>query len=101
MAKVKQKFVLSRGKESAFRPGFRSYFVDRDLGLREATGAGGQSRQVSTSLAVGRPQRRHQGGPRGSSSAVHRGQNGHGPRAQPAQDRGNRTSSARPITRPR
>lgn len=34
----KQKFVVSRHKESPFKPGFRSYFVDRDLGLREATG---------------------------------------------------------------
>ncbi|HYG54595.1 MAG TPA: cupin domain-containing protein [Burkholderiales bacterium] len=33
-----QKFVISRQKESPFKPGFRSYFVDRDLGLREATG---------------------------------------------------------------
>jgi mannose-6-phosphate isomerase-like protein (cupin superfamily) len=38
VTKVKQKFVVSRGQESAFRPGFRSYFVDRDLGLREASG---------------------------------------------------------------
>ena len=36
--KPKQKFVVSRKKESPFKPGFRSYFVDRDLGLRQATG---------------------------------------------------------------
>ncbi len=36
--KPKQKFVVSRRKESPFKPGFRSYFVDRDLGLRQATG---------------------------------------------------------------
>ena len=38
MTKVKQKFVVSRRRESGFKPGFRDYFVDRDLGLREATG---------------------------------------------------------------
>jgi len=38
MEKGKHKFMVSRGSESPFRPGFRSYFVDRDLGLREATG---------------------------------------------------------------
>ena len=38
MPKTKQKFVVSRRKESPFKPGFRSYFVDRDLGLRQATG---------------------------------------------------------------
>ena len=36
--KPKQKFVVSRRKDSPFKPGFRSYFVDRDLGLRQATG---------------------------------------------------------------
>ena len=35
---MKQKFVYSRASESPFKPGFRAYFVDRDLGLREATG---------------------------------------------------------------
>jgi mannose-6-phosphate isomerase-like protein (cupin superfamily) len=35
---MKQKFVFSRGKDAAFRPGFRAYFQDRDLGVREATG---------------------------------------------------------------
>jgi mannose-6-phosphate isomerase-like protein (cupin superfamily) len=34
----KHRFAVSRRKESPFRPGFRSYFVDRDLGVREATG---------------------------------------------------------------
>ena len=34
----KQKFVFSRGVEAAFKPGFRTYFQDRDLGVREATG---------------------------------------------------------------
>jgi len=38
MPKAKQKFVVSRRRERAFKPGFRSYFLDRDLGLREATG---------------------------------------------------------------
>lgn len=38
MQNDKYKFVVSRRSESPFRPGFRSYFVDRDLGLREATG---------------------------------------------------------------
>lgn len=38
MDKGKQRFVFSRGKKSAFKPGFREYFQDRDLGLREATG---------------------------------------------------------------
>lgn len=34
----KQRFVFSRGKESQFRPGFRAYFQDRDLGVKAATG---------------------------------------------------------------
>ena len=38
MEKTRQKFVVSRRKHSPFKPGFREYFVDRDLGLREATG---------------------------------------------------------------
>jgi mannose-6-phosphate isomerase-like protein (cupin superfamily) len=38
MAQQPQRFAVSRGKDNAFRPGFRSYFHDRDLGLREATG---------------------------------------------------------------
>jgi mannose-6-phosphate isomerase-like protein (cupin superfamily) len=33
----KQKFGLSRGNAAQFRPGFRSYFQDRDLGVKEAT----------------------------------------------------------------
>lgn len=33
-----QKFVVSRKKSSPFKKGFRDYFHDRDLGLREATG---------------------------------------------------------------
>jgi hypothetical protein len=32
-----QKFVISRKKDSPFKPGFRSYFVDRDLGVKDAT----------------------------------------------------------------
>ena len=35
---MKQKFAYSRGGAAAFRPGFRAYFQDRDLGVREATG---------------------------------------------------------------
>jgi len=38
MSTPKQKFVVSRGREAQFRPGFRTYFQDRDLGVREATG---------------------------------------------------------------
>lgn len=38
MSPAKQKFIFSRGKHAAFRPGFRAYFQDRDLGVREATG---------------------------------------------------------------
>jgi mannose-6-phosphate isomerase-like protein (cupin superfamily) len=34
----KQRFTVSRLKNATFRPGFRAYFQDRDLGLREATG---------------------------------------------------------------
>ncbi len=34
----KQKFVINRAKDAAYKTGFRSYFADRDLGLREATG---------------------------------------------------------------
>jgi mannose-6-phosphate isomerase-like protein (cupin superfamily) len=33
-----QKFTVSRIEEARFQPGFRAYFRDRDLGLREATG---------------------------------------------------------------
>ena len=33
-----QKFSFSRGHAAKFRPGFRAYFQDRDLGVREATG---------------------------------------------------------------
>jgi hypothetical protein len=64
----------------------------------ETTGAGGQSRQESTSMAAGRPQRRHHGGCRGTRAAVHPSQNGHGPAPHPAQARGNRTSTARSST---
>lgn len=35
--KGKYDFVVSRRADSPFRPGFRSYFVDRDLGVRAAT----------------------------------------------------------------
>ena len=38
MRNGKQTFTVSRLKEAAFKPGFRSYFQDRDLGLRKATG---------------------------------------------------------------
>jgi mannose-6-phosphate isomerase-like protein (cupin superfamily) len=34
----KHKFTISRLQDSGFKPGFRTYFQDRDLGLREATG---------------------------------------------------------------
>lgn len=37
-AQPKQTFTYSRGAEAEFRPGFRAYFQDRDLGVREATG---------------------------------------------------------------
>jgi mannose-6-phosphate isomerase-like protein (cupin superfamily) len=37
MPQAKQKFSASRAKDSPFKPGFRAYFQDRDLGLREAT----------------------------------------------------------------
>jgi mannose-6-phosphate isomerase-like protein (cupin superfamily) len=35
---MKQKFVYSRASDSRFKPGFRSYFEDRDLGVKQATG---------------------------------------------------------------
>ena len=35
---MKQKFAYSRADAARFKPGFRSYFQDRDLGVREATG---------------------------------------------------------------
>ena len=35
---MKQKFAFTRGAEAAFKPGFRSYFQDRDLGVKQATG---------------------------------------------------------------
>ena len=38
MQKTTQRFVVNRRKERPFKPGFRSYFVDRDLGVRAATG---------------------------------------------------------------
>ena len=34
----KQKFAFSLGKAAQFRPGFRTYFQDRDLGVKQATG---------------------------------------------------------------
>jgi mannose-6-phosphate isomerase-like protein (cupin superfamily) len=34
----KQKFAFSLGKAARFRPGFRAYFQDRDLGVKDATG---------------------------------------------------------------
>jgi mannose-6-phosphate isomerase-like protein (cupin superfamily) len=34
----KQRFVFSHAADAVFKPGFRSYFQDRDLGVREATG---------------------------------------------------------------
>jgi mannose-6-phosphate isomerase-like protein (cupin superfamily) len=34
----KQRFVFSHAADAVFKPGFRSYFKDRDLGVREATG---------------------------------------------------------------
>jgi len=33
-----QKFAFSRAADAAFKPGFRTYFQDRDLGVRAATG---------------------------------------------------------------
>jgi mannose-6-phosphate isomerase-like protein (cupin superfamily) len=33
-----QTFVFSRAADAEFKPGFRSYFEDRDLGVREASG---------------------------------------------------------------
>ena len=38
MQKTTHRFAVSRKKASAFNKGFRDYFQDRDLGLREATG---------------------------------------------------------------
>lgn len=35
---MSQKFVFSRGEGAQFRPGFRTYFQDRDLGVKAATG---------------------------------------------------------------
>ena len=35
---MRQKFAFTRASESRFKPGFRSYFQDRDLGVRQATG---------------------------------------------------------------
>ena len=37
MQNDKYELTVSRRSESPFRPGFRSYFVDRDLGVRAAT----------------------------------------------------------------
>lgn len=36
---MKQKFSYSRAAGAAFKPGFRTYFQDRDLGVRAATGS--------------------------------------------------------------
>jgi len=36
---TRQKFVFSRGDAAQFRPGFRAYFQDRDLGVKQATGS--------------------------------------------------------------
>jgi mannose-6-phosphate isomerase-like protein (cupin superfamily) len=38
MRNGKQRFTVSHAQQSPFRPGFRAYFQDRDLGLREGTG---------------------------------------------------------------
>jgi mannose-6-phosphate isomerase-like protein (cupin superfamily) len=38
MSAAKQKFSFSHGKDARFTPGFRRYFEDCDLGVREATG---------------------------------------------------------------
>ena len=38
MPAPKHKFLVQRSKDAQFKPGFRSYFADRDVGLREATG---------------------------------------------------------------
>jgi mannose-6-phosphate isomerase-like protein (cupin superfamily) len=35
---MSQKFVFSRGDVARFKPGFRTYFQDRDLGVKAATG---------------------------------------------------------------
>ena len=35
---MKQKFAYTRASEARFKPGFRTYFQDRDLGVRAATG---------------------------------------------------------------
>ena len=35
---MKQNFAVTRASEARFKPGFRAYFQDRDLGVREATG---------------------------------------------------------------
>lgn len=35
---MKQKFSYSRGAQATFKPGFRAYFQDRELGVKEATG---------------------------------------------------------------
>ena len=40
MPNDKYKLTISRRSESPFRPGFRGYFVDRDLGVRAATNGG-------------------------------------------------------------
>jgi hypothetical protein len=61
----------------------------------DVMGGGGQSPQRSTSETDGRPHRRHHGGRSGTSARVQSSQNGHEPFPQPAQPRGNRTSTAR------
>jgi mannose-6-phosphate isomerase-like protein (cupin superfamily) len=35
---MKQKFAFTRAAEARFAPGFRTYFQDRDLGVKQATG---------------------------------------------------------------
>ena len=35
---MKQKFAFSRGAEARYKPGFRPYFQDHDLGVKQATG---------------------------------------------------------------
>lgn len=37
MPSAEHKFLHSAGARAVFRPGFRAYFLDRDLGVREAT----------------------------------------------------------------
>lgn len=50
MTVPKQKFAHTRGEDARFSPGFRSYFEDRDLGVREAT-SGGYTGEVHRACA--------------------------------------------------